>query len=402
MNTISLVYFGAGLGIGLAMSALILFLRRRDFIIQDAQQDAMKLQFESLSQNTLQQSIEHLLTLNEQQYQKHAQNQSQNLGEKKILIDDNLKRMKSELDKVHETVRNLEKDREKKFGELSETLKNSNEQVNQLLASTQNLTQALKHSHSRGQCGERMAEDILRFSGLIEGVNYSKQRAQSSSDLSRNIPDFTFFLPKNMKLNMDVKFPFAHYLSYLDAENDEIKESEKKVFFKDVKARIKEVNSRSYITEETLDYVLVFIPNEQIYSFINQESQELIKDALAQKVVLCSPLTLYAMLSVIRQSIENFHMDQRAKDILQLLNRFSMQWDKFKESMSKLGRGIQSVQNEFNQLSSTRTNQLEKPLRDIEILKQSSDAEISKSSIETPGNAIHYDNSVATLIDRAH
>ena len=128
-----------------------------------------------------------------------------------------------------------------------------------------------------------MAEDVLKFSGLVEGINYVKQSAYSDSEMVRNIPDFTFFLPNDLKVNMDVKFPFAHYLDFVNAESDILRESHKKAFFKDVKARIKEVTTRSYISDETVDYVLVFIPNEQIYGFINQEDQNVIQDALSKK-----------------------------------------------------------------------------------------------------------------------
>ena len=51
-----------------------------------------------------------------------------------------------------------------------------------------------------------MAEDVLRFSGFIEGINYVKQTA-----MGQTIPDFTFFLPKEKKVNMDVKFPQSLY-----------------------------------------------------------------------------------------------------------------------------------------------------------------------------------------------
>ena len=76
--------------------------------------------------------------------------------------------------------------------------------------------------------------------------------------------------------------------------------------------RIKEIQNREYINpaEGTLDFVLLFIPNEQVYSFVQRNSPGLMDEALKQKVVLCSPFTLYAMLSVIRQAFENFHYEK--------------------------------------------------------------------------------------------
>jgi len=49
-------------------------------------------------------------------------------------------------------------------------------------------------------------------------------------------------------------------------------------FLQDVKARVKEVTSKDYIDpeENTVDYALLFIPNEQIYVFINEMDRTII------------------------------------------------------------------------------------------------------------------------------
>ena len=70
--------------------------------------------------------------------------------------------------------------------------------------------------------GERMVEDILNIIGLTEGVNF-KQQTQAGKDR----PDFTFFLPDEKIINMDVKFPLSHYEKYIEADTETEKESEK-------------------------------------------------------------------------------------------------------------------------------------------------------------------------------
>ena len=70
-----------------------------------------------------------------------------------------------------------------------------------------------------------MVKDILDLIGLVEGINYSQQAQVSDG---RDRPDFTFFLPDEKAINMDVKFPLAHYEKYIAAESDLEKESEKK------------------------------------------------------------------------------------------------------------------------------------------------------------------------------
>ena len=91
-------------------------------------------------------------------------------------------------------------------------------------------------------------------------------------------------------------------------------------FIRDAKQRVKEILTRGYIDPEhgTLDYVLLFIPNEQVYGFIHEHAPDFLDDALRQKVVLCSPYTLFAILGVIRQTLENFNLSQKTNEILQL------------------------------------------------------------------------------------
>jgi DNA recombination protein RmuC len=135
---------------------------------------------------------------------------------------------------------------------------------------------------------------------------------------------------------------------------------------------IKQVTNRSYIdtTDNTVDYVIVFIPNEQVYSFINESDPTVMDEALKQKVILCSPFTLYAVLAVIRQAVANFNLEQTASEILKLLGEFSKQWGLYKEKFDLVGKRLDDAKKEYDTLAATRTNQLEKPLRKIEDLRK--------------------------------
>ena len=225
------------------------------------------------------------------------------LDQKKSLIDQQLQNMKRELEKVSNLMQTLEKDRETKFGELTAHIKTISKQTIALTASTSTLREALASSRSRGQWGERMAEDILRLIGFVEGVNYHKQMTVEGGG-SR--PDFVFLLPQNQKLNMDVKFPLDNYLKYLEAESESDKATYHRDFLRDVRARIAEVGDRQYIDPEqgTVDYVLLFIPNESVYAFIHEADSNILDLALQRKVIWCSPLTLYAVLAVVRQAVD--------------------------------------------------------------------------------------------------
>ena len=311
--------------------------------------------FKAIASDVNKSNTEEFLKLANDKFKNLSKESDSNLEQKKELIDQNLEEMSKKLDSI-----------QKQSTELNANLElNKNETAN-LRNTTTKLREILSSSQKRGQWGERMVEDILKFIGLMENVNYKKQITIESGER----PDYTFLLPKDKIINMDVKFPLAHYEKYVETKDELVMDNEKKDFLKDVKNHIKTISNRNYIdpSSGTLDYVLMFIPNESIYSFINQEDTSVIDYALDNKVLLCSPLTLYAILSLINQATRNFAMEERASDVMKLLSKFKDQWEKYTDMIDKMGRSLTTVQKDYEDLITTRKRQLEKPLNEIESL----------------------------------
>ncbi|MGA2532950.1 MAG: DNA recombination protein RmuC [Candidatus Aminicenantales bacterium] len=323
----------------------------------------------AMSFDALKKTSEEFLKLAESKLGQQTQMGEKDLEGKKKLIDQTLESMRGDLKKMQDLVSGFEMDRVQKYGELSAHLRTAAEQTAKLQDTANHLRQALVSTKARGLWGERMAEDVLQLAGFVEGVNYVRQKALEGTG-SR--PDYTFQLPQGRKVNMDVKFPLNSYLRYLETENDMERDVQKGQFLRDVRSRLKEVTTRDYINpeDETLDYVLVFIPNEQVYAFINQNDPAIIDEALKNKVILCSPFTLFAILAIIRQAIDNFSTAKAANDMLRLIGGFNKEWEKFRESMDKMGRRLEDASDEFQKLSTTRRNKLERPLQKIEELRR--------------------------------
>ena len=373
-----IVGLSLGLGLGFYLvkqakqNAEQLFREREKYAREDMDRmvNSMKESFGALSLDALSKNTESFLKMAGESLTKHTENNKQEMGAKKELIDQTLKSMKGELDKVNEMVQTLEKDRKAKFDVLTQEITKTASETKNLRETTHSLKNALTNSRVRGQWGERMAEDVLRLAGFIEGTNYLKQQTLKEGDRSR--PDYTFYLPDNHVVHMDVKFPLENYLNYMNAENDLERDKYKSQFLKDARQRIDEATKREYIdkSQGTLDYVLVFIPNEQVYAFLNEHDHDLVDASLRKKIVLCSPTTLYAVLAVIRQAVDNFHMERKAGEILELLETFSKQWFKFTDAMEKVGKHIDNSQKAFTELTTTRQRMLEKPLNKIQELKE--------------------------------
>ena len=336
------------------------------------------------------------------QVQQHA---SADLASKKDVIDDRLEQvhseMRSELTKLTDMVNALGRTNAEKFGQVETSLKAHADVAAAVAESAQALRTAIANPQARGQWGERMAEDVLRMAGFIENVNYTKQ-GQIEGATGR--PDYTFNMPKGHALYMDVKFPMASYVRYLEAPTDAEREAHLKNFLRDVRMRVKELAKREYGNagnQQAVDYVLLFIPNEQLTGFIHEHDPGLLDDAMGQQVVMCSPLTLFAFIGIIRQAFDNFMIEQTSDEILQLISRFGNQWTKYSEQVDKVKKRFEGVEKEFEVLAGTRRRALERPLRELDGIRQERNLPVDDELFALPrdvdDNATAYNEATREL-----
>lgn len=191
---------------------------------------------------------------------------------------------------VSEIIENEESQIYKLLNKSDQTVKDFIEKTGEIKSSitgvdqqTRNLISVLNNNQSRGQWAEFQVEDLLGIMEYKDGIHYETQKIMKSGTK----PDFTFYLPDNKTINMDSKFPLTNYMEIaklnrdLDDEtldqisrkeiNDLIKNKNKEFLDKAIKTKIDETSSREgYISSEegTVDFVLMYIPLENLYHFL--------------------------------------------------------------------------------------------------------------------------------------
>lgn len=279
--------------------------------------------------------------------------------------------VQAQLSQLTEAVQRLGQHSAHQFGQVGQALHEQAQVSRDLYSATHSIREALANTNTRGQWGERMAEDVLRLAGLLPEVNYTKRTAVVGD--GRIIPDFTFLLPDSHVLFMDVKFPIDGYLAYQQATNEFEAAAARDSFIKAVRGHVRELARRDYAkvdTRPSIDNVLMFVPNETIVGFIHEHAPTLVDDALRDRVILCSPLTLFAFLGVIRQAFENFRLEQTSREVLVLLGQFDLQFGKYATQVEKVKRQLDTLAGSMDELVGPRRRQLEKPLRDLEALRR--------------------------------
>lgn len=284
------------------------------------------------------------------------------LNNKKQAIEELVNRALLEIEKNNKKMDEVEIKRTGSFSTLAEKLEEQKTLTNQLKVTTEGLKNVLSNNQMRGAFGEQVAEDLLRMSGFVSGVSYDKQ---VSTDSSR--PDFTVYMPDGMKVNVDSKFPYQNLVKMSEAENKEEKERFKKLFEQDIKSKIKEVTSREYINpeENTVDFVILFIPNEMIFSFIYDRFPQVWQEAMGKKVILAGPFSFTAILRMVHQAYDNFRYQKNVATIIGYIKKFSEEFENYNKGFKDLGARIESLQKQYVAVDTTRTNQLVKIVNKI-------------------------------------
>lgn len=324
----------------------------------------------------LAEAIDTLTTVAGERLDAHARTGAAHLDGRKELIDAELVRMGRTLREVTDTLGRLEAERAAEVGRLGEQLQGVARSHQDLAATTGALREALASSQARGQWGERMVEDVLRAAGFVHGVNYRTQVTTRSGTR----PDVTILLPRDQVVHLDVKFPLDRYLAMVEADAEQDREAHRTGFLRAVRDRVKELSGRGYIDPQdgTIDCVLLFIPNEQVFGFVNEHDPQLLDEALARKVVLCSPSTLFAVLAVIREAVDRVALERTSDRILDLLDGFRDQWERFTDAMDKVGRGLETTQRAYDALATTRRTQLERQLDRVAELRHERDTAVGE------------------------
>jgi len=299
------------------------------------------------------------------------------------LIDNEESQIHKLLNKSDQTVREFLE----KTGEIKSSITGVDRQ-------TRNLISVLNNNQSRGQWAEFQVEDLLGVMDYKDGIHYETQKIMSSG----NKPDFTFYLPDNKTINMDSKFPLTIYMEISklnkDLEDDSldeisrreitdlIKSKNKEFLDRAIKNKIDETSTREgYISpeEDTVDFVLMYIPLENLYHFlltstIGAKNTPVIQYAFAQKVILVSPQTLMAYLETIRHSMKLFSLQTDTKNILSTHEKVKNEIRKFLDSFDETTKKLDQTVKAFDSLKTTRVNKLEKSFEELdEVNKKLSD-----------------------------
>jgi DNA recombination protein RmuC len=259
-------------------------------------------------------------------------------------------------------------------------LEEANRKIYEVGKDIASLQEILRAPKLRGGLGEFFLEDLLRQ--ILPPDYFSMQHGFRSGDKVDAVIKLGSAL-----VPVDSKFPLENFRRIAEAVSDEERNRAKKAFMADIKKHIDAIAGKYILPDEgTYDFALMYIPAENVYyeTIIKDDATEdrsLCQYAMSKRVIPVSPNTLYAYLQAIVLGLKGMKIEDRAKEILRYLNRLQIDFSKFRDEFSLMGRHLGHAQASYLN-AERRLEQMAQRLLNVDQEQQDL---LDPSSIDRPG-----------------
>ena len=279
-----------------------------------------------------------------------------------------------QMDHLKTSVGDLKSSYEKNKGSFEALNENLMHQITELNTRTGALAGALKSPSARGAWGENQLRNIIDLSGMASFCDFSEQSSVSSNDgLLR--PDLTVRLPNGAFLVVDSKVPLSAYLRMQELDDSVAREAELKSHVKALQDHVKALADKRYwaLFDDAPDFVVMFVPGESFLADALRAEPALVDEAMRQRVVIASPMSLMALLLTIARGWQTTQLAENAKKVEEHGRELHHRVGTTLTAMAKTGRGLESATKAYNEMVGSVESRVLPTLRRFSELGVSSD-----------------------------
>ncbi len=345
--------------------------------------DQLKESFQALSSEALSKNNESFLNLAKTTLEKYQEGAKGDLDKRQEAINKTVEPVGIALKTFNERVEKIEERRTQTDASLKQQLQQLAESQVQLSKTTGSLVQALRAPQVRGQWGEMQLRRTVEMAGMINYCDFEEQASVETSDGQRQRPDMIIRLPNERVVVVDSKVPLAAYLDALQSEDPDHQKERMVAHARHIRDHIKALSAKSYWTQfdNTPEFVVLFIPNETIFSAALEQDPQLIEQGVLNKVILATPTTLIALLKAIAYGWQQEAIAREAKEIAALGKELYERVSVVTGHFTKLGKSLDQSVGCYNKAVSSLESRLLVTAKKFDALDSASPGPLPEPSL---------------------
>ncbi|MFZ5697113.1 MAG: DNA recombination protein RmuC [Pseudomonadota bacterium] len=239
----------------------------------------------------------------------------------------------------------LSQQSQKSIGEVVQQL-NDMKKTNELLANeTSRFRMVLNSNQARGRWGEETLRRVVEAAGMSAHCDFDVQVSEGDSR-----PDMIVRLPEERAIIVDAKVPDLDFITALETSDPEARAQSLKNHAQKLKQTIKDLAARNYPQkfDNSLDYVVLFLPAESLFSAALEGDHDLLVWAAQQRIMIATPASLIALLRSVSMSWQQYAQTQNTRLIAETAKELYQRVATFYEHFAKVGRALRSAADSYN------------------------------------------------------
>ncbi len=293
--------------------------------------------FKALSADTLRETAPEFARQAGELFARFQETARGDLASREQRIETLVRPLEENLKAYQQRLQQAENQQAQALGEVTKHLETLSTHSNSLSTETQRLRQIMSSNQARGRWGEETLRRVVETAGLSVHCDFVEQAASGDSR-----PDLIVRLPGNRSIVVDSKVPELDFLQAAD-EPDTIKRSAALASHANrVRSAIKSLIDRDYPRQfpEALDYVVLFLPAESLFSAALEGDPDLILWASERRVLLATPASLIGLLRSVSITWQQHEQSENAREIATAARQLYERVLKFMEHFERIRDGL--------------------------------------------------------------
>jgi DNA recombination protein RmuC len=302
--------------------------------------------FKALSADALKQTAPEFLRLAEQSFGKFQETAKGDLAQRQEAIKGLVEPLKQQLETYQKNLQQNSAAQSSTLGEVKKQLELLSQQSTTLAQETQQFRLVLHSNQARGKWGEETLRRVVEAAGMSAHCDFTEQTSSGE-----NRPDLVVKLPGDRFIIVDAKVPDFDFLNALETAEPVKRAEALAAHAAKLKATIKALADRDYPRQfpNALDYVVLFVPAESLFSAALEGDHDLIVWAAEKRILLATPASLIALLRSVSVSWQQHSQTENAQKISEAAQELFVRIVTFTEHLEKIRGGLEVANRAFNQ-----------------------------------------------------